>query len=312
LAALTDGADRDAALRDYEHAVWRSIDEGELDAPLLEGLRKAAHWRGDLERASAIAAAEAAIEPGAPTIEGATDLSHVSMASVWQRDAETAVDEVVRRAGPALPSPKIRGKKLGAADPVYHELEHLCERFGARFGSVVASEQSPRVAAHAGRNGEVHWLVPQSSRDGLDAFGRFASGRLAWAVPRGAGPFLDDTPEKVAGTLAAILRASRCPIDEGAPVLPAVAVKLRRATRKSVQEAVGDTSLPPSALLLAASRLHRSADRAGLLACGDIAAAFATLSGGQASMTTLRASQRNLDLLHFWAAADSPLWGNDA
>lgn len=309
LATLMEGEDRDLVLRDYERGIWTRIDEGELDATLLEGLRKAAHWRGHLERASAVATAEAALESGALSVESATDLSYVSMASVWERDADTPVDEVVRLAGPALPIPKVRARKLGAGEAVYTELEHLCERFGARFGSVSASEQSPGVVARAGRDGDVHWIVPQSARRGLDAVGRFTAGRLAWAVPRGGGTLLDDTPEKVAGTLAAVLRVCRCPVEEGNPVLPAVAVKIRRATRKSVQEAVGGVSFQPAQLLAAAKRLHRRADRAGLLACGDIAAAFVALSGGPTSISALRGSARHLDLLRFWVAADSPLWG---
>jgi hypothetical protein len=49
-----------------------------------------------------------------------------------------------------------------------------------------------------------------------------------------------------------------------------------------------------------------------LLASGDIAAALSTLFGGRATMTALQTSARGLDLLRFWGATDSPLWGNDA
>ena len=79
-------------------------------------------------------------------------------------------------------------------------------------------------------------------------------------------------------------------------MLPAVAVKLRRATRKSVQESVGGVSFQPAQLLETAKRLQRRADRAGLLACGDIAAAFVALSGGPTSISVLRGSARHLDL----------------
>ncbi len=312
LAALMDGADRDSTLRSYEQALWRRIDQGELDASLLEGLRNAARWRGELERASAVAAIEAALVPGAPPPGAVADFSHASIAFVRDRDTDTLIEDVMRRAGPALPSAQVRAKKLGTSDAVYGELERLTERFGARLGSVSASEGLHGVLAQRGRNGEVHWIVSQSARSGLDPVGRFVAGRLAWAVPRGGGALVDDSPEKAAGTLAAILRTCRCQVAEGDPVLPAVAVKLRRATRKSVQEAVGSAALEPSALLAAARALHRSADRAGLLACGDIAAGLTTLSGGPASMATLQPSPRNIDLLRFWAAGDSPLWRNDA
>ena len=87
---------------------------------------------------------------------------------------------------------------------------------------------------------------------------------------------------------------------------------LRRATRKGVYEAAGSTEVAPSDLVTAARRLHRSADRAGLLACGDIGAAFSTLERGQPSIESIRASARCLDLLRFWTHRDSPLWRNDA
>ena len=95
-------------------------------------------------------------------------------------------------------------------------------------------------------------------------------------------------------------------------MLPAVSLKLRRSTRKSVQEVVNDEEIGSAALLAAAARLHRSADRAGLLASGDIAAALGAVLGGPATMGALRSSPRALDLLRFWAAADSPLWRDDA
>ena len=312
LADLMEGEERDAVLSRYEDAMWARIDAGELDESLLEGLRKSAHRRGDLERAMAIAAVEAAVEPGSPPSQGGTDLSHVSMGSIWDPDSRTLVEEVVRRAGPALFKDRVRTKKLTPSDAVYGELERLTERFGARLGSVGVSDQVSGVAAYAGRDGEVHWVVPRSGRDGLDGVDLFVAGRLAWAVPRGAGSLLDDSREKAAGTLAAVLRAARCRVGAGEPVLPAVGVKLRRATRKAVQEAVGDVEIQSSELLAAARRLHRSADRAGLLASGDIAAALSTLFGGRATMTALQTSARGLDLLRFWGATDSPLWGNDA
>jgi len=312
LADLMDGADRDSTLQRYEQAIWTRIDAGELDAAFLEGLREAAHWRGNHERGSALRAIEAALDPGAPPAQGEPDLSHVSIAAVLDRDTDTLIEDVMRLAGPALGAPRVRAKKLGASDGVVGELEQLIERFGARRGSVSAAEDLDRVIAYAGRNGEVHFVVPRSAREGLDPMGRFRAGRLAWAVPRGGGSLLDESPERAAGTLAAILRASRCRVAEGGPILPAAVVKLRRAARKSVQEAVGDTRVEPSALLLAARKLHRSADRVGLLACGDIVPALTTLSGGRASITALQTSARSLDLLRFWAAPDSPLWGNDA
>ncbi len=312
LADLMDGSERDSTLQRYERAIWTRIDAGELDAALLEDLREAAHWRGDLERGSALRAVQAALDPQAAPAQGATDLSHISMAAVSDRDTDALIEDVTRLAGPDLGAPRVRAKKLGASDGVVGELEQLVERFGARLGSVSAAEDLESIAAYAGRNGEVHFVVPHSAREGLDPMGRFRAGRLAWAVPRGGGSLLDESPERAAGTLAAILRASKCHLAEGGPILPAVVVKLRRAVRKSVQEAVGNARVEPSALLSAARKLHRSADRVGLLACGDIGTALTTLSGGRTSITALQNSARSLDLLRFWAAPDSPLGGDDA
>jgi hypothetical protein len=69
--------------------------------------------------------------------------------------------------------------------------------------------------------------------------------------------------------------------------------------------------LAPASLLAFARSLQQSADRAGLLASGDIAAGIATLLKGQVTLEALRTSARGLDLLRFWLEAESPLWGTD-
>ena len=310
LADLMEGEAREAMARRYESAVWARIDQGGLDASLLEGLRRAAHWLGDLERASAVAAVEDAFDAGEEP-SGATDLGHVSAASLWDRNADTVVEEVIRRGGEALRTNRARAKKLSPSDGAHGELERLTERFGARFGSVSAAS-GPRIDAEPGRDADLHWTVPESARHGLDTRQRFLAGRLAWSVPRGAGLLVGETLERASGAIGALLRASRCPITGNEPVLPSVAVKVRRATRKSVQEAVSGREISPTMLLEAVRRLHRSADRAGLLACGDIGAALAVLTDGRPSLESVASSERCLDLLRFWIAADSPLWGKDA
>lgn len=95
------------------------------------------------------------------------------------------------------------------------------------------------------------------------------------------------------------------------PALPAAHVKLRRAVRKAVREVVGDTTLMPSSLLSFARSLQRSADRAGLLASGDIAAGIGTLLDGRVTLDALKTSTRGLDLLRFWLDAESALWGRN-
>jgi tetratricopeptide (TPR) repeat protein len=312
LADLLDATSKDAALARYEAAIWQRIDAGMLDASLLDGLRNTATWRGQTRRAAAVRAAERALGLAA-TDETAEPVSlvHVSTIAIQDPDASPILEEVLRRAGIALSNGRVRAKKATATDPICAELDLLSKRFGARVGSIGLSDEVRDVVARSGGGADIDWVVPARARAGLDGPERFAAGRLAWAAPRGAAWLLDLTPHQVAGTLAAALRAARCQFASGDPVLPAADVKLRRAVRKAVHEAVGDAKLEPLALLAFARSVHRSADRAGLLAAGDIAAAFATLLSGGNTLTALKASARGLDLLRFWIGPDSPLWGND-
>jgi hypothetical protein len=188
------------------------------------------------------------------------------------------------------------------------ELERLCDKLGVRAGSVALSAELSAPSAHAGPQGEIHWAVPAESRDGLDARSCFVAGRLAWAAPRGAAWLLEDSVPKAAGKIGALLRAARCPVDFGEAMLPAAEVKLRRSTRRSVQEAVGDTRFDSSSLLDFARSLQRSADRAGLLASGSLEAALATVLHGPPTLAGLRGSRRGLDLARFCMDAESPLW----
>jgi len=312
LVECLDEADKDAAVGSYERAIWERIEGGECDASLLEGLGKAATWRGHARRAEAARTVRGALGLASSGNDGGTaDLSSVSVAAVWDPEADPVLQQVVLRAGPALSKDRPRTKKGAQSDPVYGELERISLRFGTRVGSIGLSDELETLSAHAGRDGEIDWVVPRAARGGLDGVGRFVAGRLAWAAPHGAAGLLDDTPQKVAGTFAAVLRAARCELGYGAPALPAVEVKLRRATRKIVREAVGDVKLAPASLLAFARSLQQSADRAGLLASGDIAAGIATLLNGRVTLEALRTSARGLDLLRFWLEAESPLWGTD-
>ena len=309
LASLLEGEARVRAIAAHEAALWTRFDAGVLDTALLASLRRAAHWQGSIERASALAAVEEALDSEPPPARSATDLSHVSMAALWDRESESIIDEVIRRAGPVLSSERVRSKKLPADAAVCGELERLSQRFGTRFGSASTAEGVEHVGATIDRDGELHWTVPPHARDGLDPSNLFLAGRLAWAVPRGAGALIATSPERAAGTLAAVMTASRCRVQAGAPVLPAVAVKLRRAVRKSVAAAVGETEVEPSSILTAVERVQRTANRAGLLAGGDIGVALRALLDGKVERASVEASSRALDLIRFWAAPDSPLWG---
>lgn len=312
LVDLIEETDKAATVASYEVAIWERIDRRELDAWLLDGLKNAATWRGQTTRAAAARTVQSVLGLGPSSDVGDTaELGNVSVAAIRDPGANSVLQEVVRRAGPALSRDRLRSKKATPNDPVVSELEQLSQRFGARVGSIGTSDEVTTVIARTGRDAEIEWVVPRHAQHGLDGPGRFVAGRLAWAAPHGAAALLDDSPESVAGMLAAILRVARCDVAHEEPALPAVHVKLRRAVRKSVYEAAGDTTLTPSSLLSFARSLQRSADRAGLLASGDIAAGFETLLGGKVTLDALRTSARGLDLLRFWLDTDSALWGRD-
>jgi tetratricopeptide (TPR) repeat protein len=310
LVELVDAPEVDAAVARYEAAIWSQIEAGELDASLLEALRSAASWRGHDRRAAAALAVQRALGLAAPADDESVDLSQVSVAALWDPEVDPMLQELVLRAGPALGNDRLRAKKADPSDPIVTELEQLSQRFGARTGSVEVSAELATLVARTGRDGEIRWLVPQRARGGLDAAGRFVAGRLAWAAPHGGAQLLDGSPERAAGTLLAILRASRCEVEAGDRPLPAADVKLRRAVRKAVHRAVGATKLRSSSLLVYTQSLQRSADRAGLLACGEIGAALSVLLNQELNPKALRVSSRGLDILRFWLDADSPLWGS--
>lgn len=310
LVELVDGTEVDTAVASYEAAIWSQIEVGELDPSLLEALRSAATWRGHDARAAAALAVQRALGLAAPADDQRADLSQVSVAALWDPKADPVLQELVLRAGPALGSDRLHAKKADPNDPIVTELERLSQRFGARTGSIEVSDELATLVARTDRDGEIRWVVPRRARGGLDATGRFNAGRLAWAAPHGGAQLLDGSPERAAGILLAVLRVSRCEVESGDPPLPATDVKLRRAVRKAVHQAVRGTKLHSASLLAYARSLQRSADRAGLLACGEIGAGLAVLLNDELHPEALRMSSRGLDLLRFWLDADSPLWGS--
>jgi hypothetical protein len=309
---LVDEPAKSTALRTYERAIWERIDGSALDGGLLEGLRNSAQWLGQANRADAVRAVQTALGLGESVDgSGVGNLHRVSMDAVWNQEADVVLQQVVLQAGPALPKDRPRGRRAAPRDPLCAELEQICQRCGARVGTIELSDELRTIVARIGRDGAIDWVAPRAAHAGLDGAGRFVAGRLAWAAPHGAARFLDGSPQIVAGTLAAVLRVARCKVAAGEPALPAADVKLRRSVRRAVHEAVGDSTFDPASLLAFARSLQRSADRAGLLASGDIAAALATLLKGRVTLHALKNSLRALDLLRFWLGDDSPLWGRD-
>ncbi len=312
LVRLLDDAAKQTAIARYEKALWERFEAGELDASTLQAMHSAATWRGHAERAAAIRAVEQTLGLDAPRAEPWTfEQDGVFSAALWDRETSPVLDDVLRRVGSSLFKPQVRTKKVTPNDPIYVELERLCEQLGVRVASVALSTDVSAPAAYASTDLAIHWLMPSECRDGLDERSRFLAGRLAWAAPRGAGWLLDDSASSAAGKIAALLRAARCDVAVGEAMLPAAEVKLRRAARRSVQEAVGGATLSAASLLTFARSLHRSGDRAGLLACGDIGIALATVLHGVTTIAALRASARGLDLARFCMDAESPLWRSD-
>lgn len=311
LVELLDESARHRALTTFERAIWERIDEGRLDATLLDGLANAARWRGDARRAAAVHAVQLALGLASNPGVGAFDFDRVAISALWDPSANEVLGDVLRCAAPALTKARWRTKRAAPDDPICADLERICQRFGTRAGSIRLSDEPDAVLEAERSDSAVDWLAPRASKTGLDAEGRFRAGRLAWGTPQGAGQLLDDSAEKLAGKLAAILRAANCEIEPGGPVLPAAQVKLRRSVRKAVRDRVGNAEITASALIAFARSLQRSADRAGLLSSGSIAAALSTLLDANLSLNALRSSPRGLDVLRFWLDADSPLWRHD-
>ncbi|MGB5350335.1 MAG: tetratricopeptide repeat protein [Polyangiales bacterium] len=311
LVELVDQTEVETAVARYETAIWSRIGAGELDASLLEALRSAAAWRGHDARAAAVQEVQRALGLAQPVDDHSVELSSVSIAALWDPNADPVLQELVLRAGPDLGNDRLRSKKVASSEPICSELEQLSQRFGAKTGSIEISSELNAPVARTSRSGEIRWVVPERARGGLDATGRFLAGRLAWAAPHGGAQLLDGSPEQAAGTLLEVLRVSRCDVEAGDPPLPATAVKLKRAARKAVRQAVGATTLRASSLLAYSRSLQRSADRAGLLASGKIDAGLEVLLNQRVSLDALRMSPRGLDLVRFWIDADSPLWGRD-
>lgn len=313
LVGLLEGAEKQAALIRYERALWAQIEQGNLEASSLRGLRNAAGWRGQFRRAAAIRAVERTL--GLEPVDGdpcTFDPDGVAIDPPWQEDAFAALDQVLRRVGPSLSKLRLRAVKAAPDDPVRAELGRLSQTFGARAASVGICSDVSHPVAYGSPDGEIHWLVPSECRDGLDERARFHAGRLAWAVPRGAGWLLGDSTLAAAGKIAATLRAARCEVESDEPMLPAAEIKLRRSARRAVQEAVGGTVVDSSTLLRFAHDLLRAADRAGLLATGNVAAALHALFGESPTLAALKSSERGFDLIRFCIDDESTLWGRDA
>ncbi len=314
LVELLEDAPRRTVIETYERAIWESIDRGELEASLLQGLGDAATWRSQPERVGAVNASLVALGLVAATDDAQGSrptCDHVPLGALGDGHADETLEHVVLRAGPSLVKGRLRSRqKAGPEDRVYGQLDLLCRRFGARLGTIALADAPIPIQARVGRHGEVDWLVSPESKFGLEGADLFHAGRLAWAAPRGASALVDDSTQDIAAKLAGILRAARCEVESDATTVARVEVKLPRSVRRTVHDFVSGTRITTTSLLQVARRLRQSADRAGFMASGDIGVALGEiLPSRKANAEGLRTSERALDLLRFWLDAESPLWG---
>jgi len=296
----------------YERAIWERIDRGELELTLIRGLGDAARWLGQPGRAAAVSEVEQAVEAGGSGRSEAADrLEEVPMDALAEPRPDETLGRVILAAGPLLQSrlPRSRARR-GGLDPVDRQLESLCQRFGAALGTVGYAEDGVLPTAFLNRRGSIDWRVHREHRSGLRDGDLFEAGRLAWAVPRGAGALFDDEQVAIAATLEAVLRASGCAVDPPVSSSPRK-IRLPRSVRRSIREVVPNGTVDGKSIEDAARLLQRNADRAGALAVGDIGVALARASGrGRPSIEALRVSERALALLHFWLDPSSPRWGS--
>ena len=313
LVELLEDAPLIAAIEAYERAIWERIDRGELEASLLEGLENAATWLSQPERAIAARASLAALRlaPFAEeTHEPRPTFDHVPLGSLGDLAADETLEQLVRRAGPSLVKGRLPSRpRAGPEDRVYQQLDLLCQRFGAPLGKIALADAPTGLRAQMNRRGEVDWLVSAASKPGLGDADLFHAGRLAWAAPRAAIELIDGSTEDTAAKLAGILRAAGCEAEIDASALAQVEVKLPRSVRRTVHDLVSGARITVTGLRQVARRLQQSADRAGLMASGDIGVALGeTLSSGQDNLEGLHASERAVDLLRFWVGPKSPRW----
>ena len=315
LVALVGEAERGAAAQRYEEAIWNDIDHGHLDAELLEGLRDAADWRSHDDRVAAIhecLAGLGVVAEGSRPSSSHPSFDHIPLGSLGDGSPDETLEHVVLRAGPSLVQGRPRYRRKAAANsPVHRQLDRLSKRFGSSLGSVwLAEAPSAPLEARVSRNGELAWQLQAKDERGLEEASLFRAGRFAWAAPRGASALIDGSIEEIAARLAAVLRASHCEVALDGDPLGALEVKLPRSVRRIVRDLASHAPTAASELRALARRLQQSADRAGLIACGDIGVALAVVSPQQrATIESVRSSRRALDLLRFWVAADSARWG---
>ncbi|MEM7135432.1 MAG: tetratricopeptide repeat protein [Myxococcota bacterium] len=314
VAALPDGPSRDRMLRGFEDALFSAIDRGGADVTAWASLRDAARWRGHANRAVAAERVLMLFEPtgtfaGAPG--EAPDFGSVDAEALGDHSLDERMQQLVLRGCAGLDKSRHRSRHKASEDArAVAELNALCTRFGAPRGVVRLGDDVAKPQARLNRRGEVDWLLPNAAVKGLEAAFSFTAGRLAWITPRGGSVLLEATRAQATGTLAAVLRAAGCEVTSDLGGIPRVDVKLSRSARRSVGDALGDAATTLSSLQAVARWFQQSADRAGLIACQDIAAALEVILGTEKiTPERIAESPRAIELTRFWLHPESPVWG---
>ncbi|MEM7434156.1 MAG: tetratricopeptide repeat protein [Myxococcota bacterium] len=313
IAGLPDGPSRDQTLRGFEDALFTAIDRGEADVTTWSGVRDAARWRHQTDRAAAAERLLMLFQPAGTSSQGAggqPDFGSVDAEALADHSLDERMQQLVLRGCPGLDKSRHRSRHKASEDArVMAELDSSCMRFGARRGVVRLSDDVTRPQARLNRRGEVDWLLPTAAAKGLKASFSFIAGRLTWITPRGGSVLLEATRAQATGTLAAILRAAGRDVTSDLGGIPRTDVKLSRSVRRSIGDAADGTATTLSSLHAAARWFQQSADRAGLIACQDIAAALEVILGtAEITPDRIAESPRAIELTRFWLHPESPLW----
>ena len=316
LAGRLENPERRSAIEDYERAVWAEIERGHIDRALLEGLRNAAAWLGDPDRATAVEQVVATVEVDDPDASSlAQTLAELDPRAFPVADMGGTLMEVVRQLEATQPKmPGLLGPRYQSAaqSPVESQLKHVCRRFDLEVASVSLSGEHTEAEVRSRRDGTLHWVLPLVQRQGLDGAALFKAGRLAWATPRGATLLLEGTAEEAARVLAFAIRASGCRVEEESSVAPHKELRPPRGARRSIRDLLGSTEVTFSMLVGFAAKLQQSADRAGLIVSANFGSAAPVLLQRTPSVEDLCASTRAIEAMRFWISRDSPLWKGGA
>ncbi len=158
--------------------------------------------------------------------------------------------------------------------------------------------------------GRPAFVVGRDVQSPLTPLQRFLVGRLAVGLRLGVAPFLRRDPASAATALygAAAAAESTLAAGEGRAGMAETTRRIYKAMPRRVRKAVPDAArgLGDGRIIDAWAQLvHRSANRAGLLLSGDLAAVLAALIGETPTPEIVLASIEGRDMLTFWLSPEA-------